>query len=47
MMWAIGYEILASMFLIWAIYSIFSFNREVAKKKARRRSRSDSVKFGS
>ena len=47
MMWAIGYEILASMFLIWASYSIFSFNREVAKKKARRRSRSDSVKFGS
>ncbi len=47
MMWAIGYEILASMFLAWAIYAIFSFNREVAKKKARRRSRSQNVKFGS
>ena len=47
MMWAIGYEILASLFLAWAIYAIFSFNRDLAKKKARRRSRSDSVKFGS
>ena len=47
MMWAIGYEILASMFLAWAIYMIFAFNREVAKKKARRRNRSNSVKFGS
>ena len=47
MMWAIGYEILASMFLIWAIYSIFSFNREESKKKARRRERSENVKFGS
>ncbi|WP_300364497.1 hypothetical protein [Hydrogenimonas sp.] len=47
MMWAIGYEILASLFLAWAIYAIFSFNRELSKKKARRRSRSDSVKFGS
>ena len=47
MMWAIGYEILASMFLAWAIYAIFTFNREVAKKKARRRKRSENVKFGS
>jgi len=47
MMWAIGYEILASMFLAWAIYAIFSFNRELNKKKARRRDRSGSVKFGS
>ncbi len=47
MLWAIGYEILASMFLAWAIYSIFSFNREAAKRKARRRERPGSVKFGS
>ncbi|WP_457596178.1 hypothetical protein [Hydrogenimonas sp.] len=47
MMWAIGYEILASMFLSWAIYMIFATNREAAKRKARRRAHSDNVKFGS
>ncbi|GEM_PF-2003614 len=47
MMWLIGYEVLASMFLAWAIYSIFNFNREAAKKKARRKERSRSVEFGS
>ena len=47
MLWAIGYEILASMFLAWAIYSIFSFNREAARKKSKRRDSSGNVKFGS
>ncbi len=47
MLWAIGYEILASMFLSWAIYSIFSFNREASRKKARRPGGSGNVKFGS
>ncbi|WP_456404701.1 hypothetical protein [Hydrogenimonas sp.] len=47
MLWAIGYEILASMFLAWAIYSIFSFNREASRKKARRQGGSSNVKFGS
>ncbi|WP_456382613.1 hypothetical protein [Hydrogenimonas sp.] len=47
MMWAIGYEILASMFLMWAIYAIFSFNRELAKKKAKRRAHAEGLKFGS
>ncbi len=47
MMWAIGYEILASMFLAWAIYAIFSFNREQAKRKAKRRAQDSGVKFGS
>ncbi|BBG65388.1 hypothetical protein NNO_0685 [Hydrogenimonas sp.] len=47
MLWAIGYEILASMFLAWAIYSIFSFNRDIAEKKAKRRESPGGVKFGS
>ncbi len=47
MLWAIGYEILASMFLLWAIYSIFSFNREAAKRRAKRRDKPGNVKFGS
>ncbi len=47
MLWAIGYEILASMFLAWAIYSIFSFNREAARRKAKRRDSPGNVKFGS
>ncbi len=47
MLWAIGYEILASMFLAWAIYNIFAFNREVSRKKAKRRDKAGNVKFGS
>lgn len=47
MVWAVGYEILASMFLIWVFYTLFNISRYQHRRRIVRRYESSDVTFGS
>ncbi len=47
MVWAVGYEILASMFLLWVFYTLFTIGHHHRRHKMIRRPDTGDVEFGS
>lgn len=47
MVWAVGYEILASMFLLWVLYTLFSIGHHQYRRRIIDRTEVNDIKFGS